>query len=226
MGGDDHRGAQPVQFDEQPIDPQRHLMIDIAGRLVSQQDLGTANDRAGYGQTLLLATGQGRGQGGHVIAKPDPGQQFGDVVAILGWLVASNPQRQGGVVEGREVVQQQQILEHHADPPAHGGQIAGRHAGDVLAEQPHLTGRGLGGQVDQLEQRAFAGAGGSRDEVERPARQRQRDPAEDLRAAPIAHRDVVEAEDFVRDCGIGHVGAGFLDKTGFWTRAPKSATSA
>src|SRR5215813_6957030 len=44
MGGDDDRGAEPVELDEQPQQPARHLRIDVAGRLVGQQQFRLVDD--------------------------------------------------------------------------------------------------------------------------------------------------------------------------------------
>ena len=99
MRRDDDRGAQTVELDKQAIDPQRQFVIDVAGGLVCQQDFRSAHDGTGNGETLFLATGQRRRQGLHSRAKPDPGQQLGDIVAILGRLVTGDAQGKRRVVE-------------------------------------------------------------------------------------------------------------------------------
>ena len=118
VGGDQHGGAQAIEFDEQSQDAQRHGVVDIAGRLVGQQDVGPPDHGAGDGQPLLLAARQRDGEGVHAIGQPDPGQEVGDVVAICRGFLASDPQRQRGIVEHAEVVEQAYILENHPDPPA------------------------------------------------------------------------------------------------------------
>ena len=55
MGGDDDGGAQLVQLGEQAQQAHPHFRIDIAGRLVGDQDFGLADHRAGNGHALLLA---------------------------------------------------------------------------------------------------------------------------------------------------------------------------
>ncbi len=84
VGGDDHRGAEPVQLDEQPQQPVGDDRIDIAGRLVGEQQFGPADDGAGDGGALLLAAGQHLGIGMDAVAEPDPAEQVGDVLAVVG----------------------------------------------------------------------------------------------------------------------------------------------
>src|SRR5690606_14043299 len=52
---EDDGGPQLVELGEEPHQPERQLGIDIAGRLVREQNVGPADDRAGNGGALLLA---------------------------------------------------------------------------------------------------------------------------------------------------------------------------
>ena len=197
VGGDQHGGAQPVQLDEQPEDAQGHLVVDVAGRLVGQQDVGPADHGAGDGQPLLLAAGQGRRAWRACGAQADPGQQLGHVGAVVGRLAAGDAQRQGGVVEGRQVVEQAEVLEHHADAAAQ--EAAGRAAAtwpDVLAEQV-ARGPATGWRPGRS-----ASAASSCPPPTAPVRKWKEpggsvevDVPQHLRPAAIAHADAVEAED-------------------------------
>src|SRR5262249_13357486 len=40
VAGDDHGAAQAIEFDEQADDPQAHLVVDVAGGLVGDDQLG------------------------------------------------------------------------------------------------------------------------------------------------------------------------------------------
>jgi hypothetical protein len=55
VGRDDDRRAEPVELDEQAQQAIADDRIDIAGRLVGEQQFGTADHSAGDGRTLLLA---------------------------------------------------------------------------------------------------------------------------------------------------------------------------
>src|SRR3981081_4866317 len=61
VGRDDHRGAGLVQFDEQPQQSTPECRIDVAGRLIRQQQLRSLDHGAGDCRALLLAAGQDRG---------------------------------------------------------------------------------------------------------------------------------------------------------------------
>ncbi len=85
VGGDDDRGAGFVQFDEQPQQAARQGGIDVAGRLVGEQQLGAHDERAGDRRALLLAAGEHRRQGVHPVAEADPAQEldhFGAIAAL------------------------------------------------------------------------------------------------------------------------------------------------
>ena len=74
MGGDEHSGAEPVQFGEQADQPLGDFGIDIAGGLVGQQQIGPRHHRARNRHALLLAARK-RGRARlHAVAKPHPGQ--------------------------------------------------------------------------------------------------------------------------------------------------------
>ena len=56
--------------------------IDVAGRLVGEQELRPRDHRARDRRALLLAAGQHRRQRIHAVAEADPVQQFDDLAAI------------------------------------------------------------------------------------------------------------------------------------------------
>ena len=118
VGGDDHRGAELVQGIEQMEQPQRHFRIDVAGRLVGDEQLGPADHRAGDGDALLLAARQGRRPGAGAVGEADPGEHLAHRRLEILVLDPGDPQRQRDIVEGRQVRDQPEILEDDADPPA------------------------------------------------------------------------------------------------------------
>src|ERR1700761_7428666 len=82
VGGDDDGRARLVQFDEQPQQPPSQWRIDVAGRLVREQQMRTRNNGAGNRRALLFAPGQDRRQRIHPLAKPDPFQEIDHFPAI------------------------------------------------------------------------------------------------------------------------------------------------
>ena len=91
--------------------------IDVAGRLVGEQQLRPRDHRARDRGALLLAARQHRRQRAHAVAEPDPVQQLDHLVAIARLVPAHHPERQRDVLVGGHVVEQPEILEHDADAP-------------------------------------------------------------------------------------------------------------
>src|SRR6266511_4968844 len=72
VGGDHDRGARLVELDEQPQQPLRKIGIDVAGRLVGEQQLRPRDHRARDRGALLLAAREHRRERPHALAEPDP----------------------------------------------------------------------------------------------------------------------------------------------------------
>ena len=64
------------------------------------------------------------GQRVHAVAEADPAQELDHVGAIARFLLAEDAERQGDVLEGRQVVEQAEILEDDADAAAERRQVA------------------------------------------------------------------------------------------------------
>ena len=57
-------------------------------------------------------------------AQPDPFQHLFDIGGVVGLAPARQPQRQGGVLEGGQMVQQAEILKHHPHAAPKSGDVA------------------------------------------------------------------------------------------------------
>ena len=158
VGRDDHGRAQPVERREQMEQPLRHLRIDIAGRLVGDQQVGPVDHRARDRDALLLAARQRRRARAGPVAKADPGEHFAHRSLDLVLAGAADAQRQGDIVERREMADQAEILEHHPDPPTEARQRIARRIAEFLAEQADAPARRPLGQIKQLQQRRLARA--------------------------------------------------------------------
>ena len=116
VGGHDHNGAAGVDVAEQLKDTAGGPLIEVAGRLVGQENGGIVDQRPSDGDPLLLAAGElprirpalGResdlGQNPH-----DPG---GDGIGPR----TGHLQRKSDVLLGGPVLQQAEVLEHDAEP--------------------------------------------------------------------------------------------------------------
>ena len=114
--------------------------IDVAGRLVGEQQFRLRDDGARDRGALLLAARQRRRQRGQPIAETDPAQQFDDLVAIARLGAAEHAQRQRDVLIGRQMIEQAEILEHQTDAPAQHREIVLAELARVVAEQFDLPG--------------------------------------------------------------------------------------
>ena len=72
MGRDDEGGAEPVHLLEEPQQPDRHRVIDVAGGLVGEQQARPADDGAGDGDALLLPARERRRPRIELVGEPDP----------------------------------------------------------------------------------------------------------------------------------------------------------
>src|SRR6201986_1541751 len=82
MGCDHNGGTRLVQFDEQPPQAPAEGRIDIAGRLIGEQELRPGDHGACDRRALLLATGEDRRQRVHALAEADPFQEVDDLLAV------------------------------------------------------------------------------------------------------------------------------------------------
>src|ERR1700742_364549 len=135
VGRDNDRGTRFVELDEQPQQPPPQGRIDIAGRLVREQQLRARDHGARDRGALLLAAGEDRRQRIHALAEADPAQQVDHLLAVARFVLAHDAERQRHVLIGGHVVEQAEILQHDADAPAQVGNVVLAEQRDVLAEQ-------------------------------------------------------------------------------------------
>ena len=195
VGGDDDRGAELVQRIEQIEQAPRHFRIDVAGRLVGDEQFGPADHRAGDGDALLLAARQGRRAGAGAVGEADPGEHLPDRRLEILVLDPGDAQRQRDIVEGGKMRDQPEILEDDADPPAEAGQAAARHGDDVLAEQADQAAARAQREIEQLQQRGLAGARRAGEEIEAALAQRESEIGQGLGAGAVAQPDIFELDD-------------------------------
>ena len=84
------------------------------------------------------------------------------------------------------MVEQAELLEHHADAATqrrHGILVEAR---DVAAEEADHAARRLEGEQDQLQQRGLAGTGGAGEKLEALRLDAEGDVAQRLRTHPVA----------------------------------------
>ena len=142
------------------------MVVDIAGGLIGQQEAWSVDHGTRDGDALLLSARQRRWARIEAIAQPDPAQQFTHMAVDFGVPTTVDAQRQRDVFNGRQMIDQAEVLKHHADSPPQRRQIIAWGQGDVLVEKMHQPARGTQSEIHKLQQRGFAGAAGPRQEME------------------------------------------------------------
>ena len=95
--------------------PMRRLGIEVAGRLVGQQQRRVVDERARHRDALLLAAGELVGKVVQLEREAGQAQDVRHLVADLAARAAGDLERVGDVVVDRPVRQQLEVLEDHAD---------------------------------------------------------------------------------------------------------------
>ncbi len=165
VGGDDDRRPQPVHRRQQVQDALGHGGIDIARRLVGNDQLGAGNHGTSDGHPLLLAAGQRRRSGAGAVGESNPRQHL--AYRSLGFLLASacDPQRKRDIIERGEVTDQAKVLEYHADPAPIRRHRVPRSLAQFLAKQGHSPARRALSEVKQLQERGLACTGRAGQEI-------------------------------------------------------------
>src|SRR5467141_3007111 len=192
VGCDNHRGAGLVQLDEQPQQSPPQGRIDVAGRLIRQQQQRPRDHGARDRRALLLAPGQHRRQGIHSLAKPDPFQQIDHLLAIARFLAPHHPERQRHVFIGSHMIEQAEVLQHDTYSLAQVGNFIFAEHRDVVAEQIDQAAGRPQRQEQQPQQRGLAGAGRPGEELEGMGGDQETEVAQNLRAKPVTQSDIFE----------------------------------
>src|SRR5206468_118142 len=117
----------------------------------------TAAFRQKFCQALLFTAGQLVGKLGFFSFKPDDADHFLDLGLEVAQGALCDAQCKGDVLEDREIGQQLEILEDHADLAAQVGQVAALELTQILSLYANRAGRGLLLPDQQANQGRLAG---------------------------------------------------------------------
>ena len=151
VGDHADRRAGLVELAEELHDRFAALRIEVAGRLVGEQDDRLAGDRARHGDALLLTAGQLARQVFRAVRHAHALEGVGHTLAAFGRPHPAVGERQLDVLEHRQVANQVEALEDEsdlaiADPrPLRGPQLGDRTVVQVI--------RAVRGGVEQAENR-------------------------------------------------------------------------
>ena len=192
MRRDDHRGAEPVERGEQAHQAVGHVGIDIAGRLVGDEQFGRLITARAIATRCCSPP---ESVGGRALARSASPTHAS--ISRTGPSTSSSraPATRSGkrdIVEGRQVPDQAEVLEHHADAAAEGRQSVALRLAQFLPEQVDAAARRALREVEQPEQRGLARAGRAGEEIEAAAAKLEVEVAQHFGARAVTQADAIE----------------------------------
>jgi hypothetical protein len=161
MGDDDHRLALgAIQVAQEPEHLRARARVQVARRLVGQDELGIGEERPGDRDPLLLASRELRRQVIGAVRQPDPVQQGRCALARCVVRAAGDERGKEHVLLSAQRGQQVEELKHEADavtPKAGEPRVA--EAVVALAGQDDLPRRGRFEGPEEVQHRRLARAG-------------------------------------------------------------------
>ena len=194
VGCDQDRGAEAGDVLEQRRDLPGGLLVQVAGRLVGDQQRRLADHRPRDGHPLLLPSRELVGIVLGAVVEADCVQCVHR--PLLGLLVGDpevgHLEREGHVLRGGQPGQEFEVLEDHADLAPELGQPLGRERVGGQTIDPHLTACWLDLPVDQSQQGRLSRAARA-DEERQLARQQPKEAVVQSHHLPV---DAVDAHEF------------------------------
>src|SRR6202022_2268127 len=182
-----HQDGRPsgVDLQEQLDDLPGGRRVEVPGRLIGEKDPRIVDERPRDRDPLLLAAGKLIGELVLFALQADDAEHLFDLRLEVPQGAFGDAQREGDILENREVGEQLEILKDHADLATQKGQVPALEAVQVLTVDMDLA-RGDFLFADQEpNQRRFAGAARSDQEDEVLLGNHQRDVAQRHRAVGI-----------------------------------------
>ena len=185
MGDNDHRHTLGGKLLHDLQDFTDHFRVQRTGRLVKQHDIRVHGQGAGNSHALLLAAGQLRRVGFGLVGQTHAVQQVQGL--LLGFTLRGLFQLHRGqrhVAHDVEVIEQVEVLEHHADILAHFVQI-GFLVGQVVAIHNDCAAGDFFQAVQAAQKSRLAAAGGAEDDNDLALIDIRRHIAQDLEVAEV-----------------------------------------
>ena len=155
--------------------------VQVAGRLVGEDQRRMVDQRARDGHALLLAAGELGGLVVHAVLQADPAQHLPGLLQglAIGKMAGRVRERHRHVFQGARARQQVEILEDEAElVVAHQGALVVGQRRHILTVEPVFARRRAVQAAQDVHQRALARSGGPHQRDQFPAGDRHRDPLE------------------------------------------------
>ena len=178
VGDDDDGGAGAVDPVEHLHDPDRGARVEVAGRLVGEQQRRMVDEGAGDREPLLLAAGELVGEVRDLVGEADEAERVGDLPADLRARGADHLEGVGDVVVDVPAREQLEVLEDGADPAAQVRDLRVGELGDVAAGDQDLALGRIQLADQKLDQGRLAAAGRPDQEDELASVDPEADPLE------------------------------------------------
>src|SRR3712207_1165859 len=166
VGSDHYRCADAVDAVQKLHDAHARVRVEVAGRLVGDEDRRLRDEGPCDRDALLLPAGELVGELLHLPAQPHKVEYLGDLRADGAPLLASDLHRVGDVLGGGLVREQLEVLEDAPDVAPVAGYLAPGDRGEPRAVDVDGPSRGLYLLQDQAHHRGLAGAASSYQEDE------------------------------------------------------------
>ena len=190
MRDDDDGRALLVDAFEQLHDADGVLVVEVAGRLIGDQDLRSVDQCAGDGRTLLLAAAQLARVGIVLVAETDALEHLRDIGADLRGGFTGDQLGEADVLVDGTVLKEAKVLEDDAEAATVLRDMAALHVLQCELVDDDLALRRLELLREEADERGFTGAAAPDDEAELAIRDGEADIAEGLNAVFIAFGNV------------------------------------
>ena len=171
------------------------LRVQVRERLVHQERLRLAHDRAAHRDALALAAGERAGPALEQLLEPEQACDLDDAALDLGLRRLPHLQPVAEVLRHRHVRVERVVLEHHRDVA-----VAGREPGDLALADPDVALGHLLEAGDHPQQRRLPAARGADEDHELAAPDRQADVVDGADVPVVDLSDLLEPD-------LGHVRA-------------------
>jgi hypothetical protein len=198
VGHERHGHAAGCQVADHRVHLADQLRVQGRGRLVEQHHLRVHGERPGDGHALLLTAGKLGRVLGHMLRQPHASKLCQGPLAGLGLGGFLDPhQTDLHVLQRREVVEEVEVLEDHADFLPVGVELGLFRGVDRLLAEEDAALLEAHQEIDAVQQRALAAARRPEDDLDVPLEQLERHPLEHL-SIPVALVDIFQPENRLR----------------------------